>query len=80
MAELPDLTFFSRILNRKYSDKKSGSWKSQCRKKINVSEAALKSALKGQELIRVRREGKTLQLDFSGYQVLIRCYKKKLTT
>ncbi len=56
MAELPDLTVFSHILNRKYSGKKVRTLEITVPKKLNVSEAALKSALEGQELIRVRRE------------------------
>ncbi|MFA6245530.1 MAG: DNA-formamidopyrimidine glycosylase family protein [Mucilaginibacter sp.] len=70
MAELPDLTVFAQILTRKYAGKKLQALDVTVPKKLNVSEAELKSALVGRELMGVRREGKTLQFDFSGDQVL----------
>jgi len=70
MAELPDLTVFAQILTRKYAGKKLQALDVTVPKKLNVSEAELKSALEGRELLGVRREGKTLQFDFSGDQVL----------
>ena len=39
-------------------------------KKLNVSTTELKSALEGRELMKVTREGKTLQLHFAGDRVL----------
>jgi formamidopyrimidine-DNA glycosylase len=70
MAELPDLTVFAQILNRRFQGRQLERLEITVAKKLNVSEAALKSALEGRELSNVRREGKTLQLHFSGAQVL----------
>ena len=70
MAELPDLTVFARILYRKYVGKKLQALEVTVPDKLNVSEAELKSALEGRELLGVRREGKTLQFEFSGGRVL----------
>ncbi len=70
MAELPDLTVFSQILFRRFKGKVLDSLEITVSKKLNVSPAELKSALEGRELTGVTREGKTLQFQFSGGQVL----------
>ena len=70
MAELPDLTVFSRILNRRFKGKILSKLDITVAKKLNVTIGELQSALEGKELTEVRREGKTLQFHFSGKQVL----------
>jgi formamidopyrimidine-DNA glycosylase len=70
MAELPDLTVFSRILSRRFKGKILAHLDISVAKKLNVSEAELRSALEDRKLEAVTREGKTLQLHFSGGQVL----------
>jgi formamidopyrimidine-DNA glycosylase len=66
MAELPDLTVFARILTRKYKGKILERLEVTESRKLNVNPAALKEALEGKALTEVKREGKTLQLHFSG--------------
>lgn len=70
MAELPDLTVFAGILNRKFKGRKLESMEISVTNKLNVSAAELVSHLQGQQLTSVRREGKTLQFDFDNGQVL----------
>jgi formamidopyrimidine-DNA glycosylase len=70
MAELPDLTVFSRILTRKFKGQKLAKLDVTIAKKLNVTIAELTAALEGQELEEVKREGKTLQFHFSGGRVL----------
>lgn len=70
MAELPDLTVFAKILSRKFKGKVLERIDITEVRKLNVSEKYLRSSLEGHELISVTREGKTLQLHFSGEQVL----------
>jgi formamidopyrimidine-DNA glycosylase len=70
MAELPDLTVFAQILSRRFKGKVLETLEVTVAKKINVSEKELKKALEGRELTKVDRVGKTLQLSFSGAQVL----------
>ncbi|WP_316771503.1 Fpg/Nei family DNA glycosylase [Pedobacter frigiditerrae] len=70
MAELPDLTVFAGILNRRFKGKTLKELEVIVAKKINVPEKELKQALRGKKLLNVTREGKTLQLHFSGEQVL----------
>jgi len=70
MAELPDLTVFSRILSRKFKGQVLNKIEVTEARKLNVSVADLCSALEGRELTGVSREGKTLQFHFSGKQVL----------
>lgn len=70
MAELPDLTVFAKILNHRFSGKVLETLEVTVSKKINVTAKELKKSLEGRELIKVERSGKTLQLFFSGSQVL----------
>jgi formamidopyrimidine-DNA glycosylase len=70
MAELPDLTVFAGILTRKFEGKTLHEIEITEARKLNVSRENLRSALEGRNLTRVSREGKTLQLQFSGDQVL----------
>lgn len=70
MAELPDLTVFAQILTRKFKGQILETLEITESKKINVSAKEMKKALEGRELLDVRRSGKTLQLIFSGSQVL----------
>lgn len=70
MAELPDLTVFAQILERKYKSKTLATLEISVAKKINVPAKELKSALEGRVLLHVKRVGKTLQLSFSGNQIL----------
>jgi len=70
MAELPDLTVFAQILSRRFRGKVLDKIDVTIVKKLNVPAADLRSALEGRELVEVRRDGKTLQLHFSGGQVL----------
>jgi formamidopyrimidine-DNA glycosylase len=70
MAELPDLTVFANILNRKFSGKTVDRLDITVDKKLNVSADALRSAIKGKELSKVVRIGKTLQFKFSDHLVL----------
>jgi len=70
MAELPDLTVFAQILSRRFAGKVLEILEVTVAKKLNVSVKEIKTALEGRELIKVERAGKTLQLYFSGNQVL----------
>ncbi|MFP3596962.1 DNA-formamidopyrimidine glycosylase family protein [Chryseobacterium sp. SIMBA_029] len=70
MAELPDLTVFAKILERRYKGKTLETLDVSVAKKINVPAKALKAAVEGKVLLHVKREGKTLQLHFSGNEVL----------
>lgn len=70
MAELPDLTVFAGILNRRFKGKTLEGLDVKVEKKINVTGKALAEALEGRELLEVTREGKTLQLHFAGEQIL----------
>ncbi len=70
MAELPDLTVFAQILTRRFAGKVLESLEVTEARKLNVSTADLQKALEGKKLNAVSREGKTLQLHFSGGQVL----------
>lgn len=70
MAELPDLTVFAQILARKFKGDILETLEISVGKKLNVSAKELKIALEGRELLDVKRSGKTLQLIFSGSQVL----------
>ncbi|MCX2574082.1 DNA-formamidopyrimidine glycosylase family protein [Pedobacter sandarakinus] len=70
MAELPDLTVFAKILTKRFQGKVLETLDVSVAKKIKVTGTALKKALEGRELLNVEREGKTLQLIFSGSQVL----------
>ncbi|TCD26551.1 formamidopyrimidine-DNA glycosylase [Pedobacter psychrodurus] len=70
MAELPDLTVFAQILERRYKGKTLATLEISVAKKINVPAKELRTALEGRELLHVKRVGKTLQLYFSGNQIL----------
>jgi formamidopyrimidine-DNA glycosylase len=70
MAELPDLTVFAQILSRRFAGQVLETLEVTVAKKLNVSVKEIKTALEGRELIKVERAGKTLQLYFSGTQVL----------
>jgi len=70
MAELPDLTVFAQILSRRFKGKKLETIEVSVAKKLNVPIKELKEALEGKELKAVERAGKTIQLIFSGPQVL----------
>ncbi|RZK55159.1 MAG: formamidopyrimidine-DNA glycosylase [Pedobacter sp.] len=70
MAELPDLTVFAGILNRRFKGKTLKELDVPIDKKVNVTKKEIKTALEGKKLLSVTREGKTLQLHFSGDQVL----------
>jgi formamidopyrimidine-DNA glycosylase len=70
MAELPDHTVFAQILTRKLKRQVLSKLEVNVPKKLNVTPAELAAALEGRELTVIKREGKTLQLNFSGGQVL----------
>lgn len=70
MAELPDLTVFAQILSRRFAGKVLETLEVTVANKLNVPVKEIKTALEGRELIKVERAGKTLQLYFSGTQVL----------
>jgi len=70
MAELPDLTVFAKILERRFKGQVLETLEVSVAKKLNTTGAELKKAHEGRELIKVERSGKTLQLFFSGAQVL----------
>ncbi len=70
MAELPDLTVFAGILNRRFKGKTLKNLTVSVEKKINVSAKRLSETLEGKKLVEVSREGKTLQLHFSADQIL----------
>jgi len=70
MAELPDLTVFARILERKYKGNILETLEITVAKKINVPAKELKKALEGRVLLNAKRVGKTLQMFFSGNQTL----------
>nr|WP_199156766.1 DNA-formamidopyrimidine glycosylase family protein [Pedobacter sp. ASV2] len=70
MAELPDLTVFAQILERRYKGKTLETLDISVAKKINVPAKVLKASLEDRVLLHVKREGKTLQLHFSGNQIL----------
>jgi len=70
MAELPDLSVFAKILNRRFQGKTLEKIEVTVAKKLNVSVKKFAHCLEGQRLENVSREGKTLQLHFSANQVL----------
>ncbi|MFD0749253.1 DNA-formamidopyrimidine glycosylase family protein [Mucilaginibacter calamicampi] len=70
MAELPDLTVFAQILNRKFKGKVVAGIDVTLTKKLNVPAAELIAAVAGKSLTEVKRAGKTLQLHFSKDVVL----------
>jgi formamidopyrimidine-DNA glycosylase len=70
MAELPDLSVFAQILNRRFGGRTLERLEVVVSNKLNVTAAKLRSALEGQKLANVSREGKTLQLHFSDSRVL----------
>jgi len=70
MAELPDLTVFAQTLNKRFKGKVLETLEVSVAKKLNVTPKELKKSLEGRELLKVERSGKTLQLFFSGSQVL----------
>jgi len=70
MAELPDLTVFAQILGRRFKGQVLETLEVSVAKKINVTGKELKRTLEGRTLESIKREGKTLQLNFSGDQVL----------
>lgn len=70
MAELPDLTVFARILERRFKGSTLDTLEVSVASKLNVPVKKLKASLEGQVLEKVQRVGKTLQLRFSGDQVL----------
>lgn len=70
MAELPDLTVFANILTRRFKGHILDQVMVTETRKLNVSATEFKKALEGHQLEQVAREGKTLQLHFSGGQVL----------
>jgi formamidopyrimidine-DNA glycosylase len=70
MAELPDLAVFAGTLTRRFAGKTLKSVEVKVAKKLKVTVAELKAAIEGKKLSTVTREGKTLQLHFSGGNVL----------
>lgn len=70
MPELPDLEVFAANLEKRFKHKTLDKLDVTVSKKLNVSEKVLKDALEGHQLQSVLREGKTLQLHFSGGNVL----------
>lgn len=70
MPELPDLQAFSHNLTKVLKGRKLLKLHVVQPKKLNVSADELTDALKGQELSKVLRDGKTLQLKFSNHQTL----------
>lgn len=69
MAELPDLTAFANILSRRFNGKVLEHVEVTISKKLNVDVDFLKSALEGEKLQAVIREGKTLQFHFSAGRI-----------
>lgn len=70
MPELPDLEVFAANLEKRFKNRMLENLEVTVPKKLNVSEKELKTALVGHQLQSVLREGKTLQLHFSGGNVL----------
>jgi len=70
MAELPDLSVFAATLNKRFKGKTLKNLEIHYSKKLNVSEAELKSNLEHHKLQNVVRSGKTLQFHFGKEKVL----------
>ena len=70
MPELPDLEIFAANLEKRFKNKTLNKLEIVVAKKLNATERELQEALVGRRLESVLREGKTLQLHFSGEQVL----------
>ena len=70
MPELPDLEIFAANLEKKFKNKQLDKLTVIVSKKLNATEKDLQEALVGHKLQSVLREGKTLQLHFSGGAVL----------
>jgi formamidopyrimidine-DNA glycosylase len=70
MPELPDLEIFAANLEKRFKNKTLDKLVVVVAKKLNATERELQEALIGRKLQSVLREGKTLQLHFSGDQVL----------
>jgi len=70
MAELPDLTVFAKILSNRFKGKTLTKLEIRHSKKLNASEAELKSALEHHKLSTVKRSGKTLQFTFGKEGIL----------
>ncbi|WP_316831784.1 DNA-formamidopyrimidine glycosylase family protein [Pedobacter aquatilis] len=70
MAELPDLTVFANILNKKFKGKKLKKLEVKVAKKLKVTTEELQEALEHQTLQKVERSGKTLQFHFGKNTIL----------
>ncbi|MEJ7557981.1 MAG: DNA-formamidopyrimidine glycosylase family protein [Pedobacter sp.] len=70
MPELPDLEIFAANLEKQFKNKTLDKLEVVVAKKLNATVTELKEAFEGKKLQAVLREGKTLQLHFSGGQVL----------
>ena len=70
MPELPDLEIFAANLEKQFKNKTVENLEVFVTKKLNATEAELKSAFIGHQLQSVLREGKTLQLHFGAGHVL----------
>lgn len=64
MPELPDLQVFTQNLQKKFGGKILKTVQVPVAKKLNVTETALRKAIAGSRLTRVRREGKELVFTF----------------
>jgi formamidopyrimidine-DNA glycosylase len=70
MPELPDLQAFSHNLDKKIGGKTVKEVVIVNAKKLNVTHSELKSALEGQQLTKVYREGKELYFEFGKGEIL----------
>jgi formamidopyrimidine-DNA glycosylase len=70
MPELPDLQVASKNLHEQFSGKVLEQFNVQVAKRLTDSEAALKTALEGKQLLSVSREGKELRFHFDRETVL----------
>ena len=70
MPELPDLQVFSQNLTETYVGKTLKQISVPNARKLNVPVSKLKSSLKNQKLVRVKREGKELHFEFNNGNIL----------
>ena len=70
MPEIPDLEIFARNLLKVFKNKTLEKLEVVVPRKLKVPEKELKAALEGHQLQDVKREGKTLNLNFVGVNLL----------
>ena len=70
MAELPDLSVFAGILNKRFKGKTLRKIEIKHSGKLNVSTNELEENLLNHRLVTVARSGKTLQFDFGKDKIL----------